>query len=669
MWREQLDVFWDGDRSLLLCFFETGEPGGAKIPRPDLTIVSAGDPEFSGETAFVDRLDAARWRAGACLVVAPPGQRHFALLAPDGAELRLCLETDPGDVGDWRLTLTLLADNASAAPAALRVASFSGREDFERFAREQFALAGSRLVWACAQKRLFGQGDGSARLLHLWPVAQMFPASRARLSIEALEFSTESVEDSREAPFAIMDQWLREGGAPRAGLRLRFSDSLEESAHLLSRISVFMAMRQRRRLRDWMREQREAGEPVIEPILFDDIRQATGMSDEHPDAVRSPEPIVVFNLLKLLTASEETSFDGVAVRRLAANAAVSSGGGAVLELDFYGAALGDEIGLVSAGAETGEFLARSRDPGGASNIRLFRLEGDGVNPRRIDAGDTLVEEILSYASDGDGAPAGAMSRAVVERAAGLHARREKLLHALNAALKRLDYPSGFDVFGVWEPLEPLLASNFVSLLKEADPAGRALAARLGGYKAYRIDPSLLSALVLRPLWGEGLTGPLRVEAQAPLVYRFAQACGVPGMVAPQASVHDQARIFDMLMETRDPASLRAAHLQLDGQAGADPSLVAAALQDVGAIEQAAAFYEEHGPVEHAEALRRYLGARVSNVFTPLGQAAPLVAVIGQALEAIAQAERERLEPPPPPQEPPPPKPKGLFAAIRGLFGG
>ena len=92
MWREQLDVFWDGERRLLLGFQDVDEAGAPKRPRPDLTIVSAADASFSGRTAFVDHLDAARWRAGPCVVDAPPGHLHLALLAADGAELRLALE-------------------------------------------------------------------------------------------------------------------------------------------------------------------------------------------------------------------------------------------------------------------------------------------------------------------------------------------------------------------------------------------------------------------------------------------------------------------------------------------------------------------------------------------------------------------------------------------------
>ena len=309
---------------------------------------------------------------------------------------------------------------------------------------------------------------------------------------------------------------------------------------------------------------------------------------------------------------------------------------------------------------------RPRDPGGASNIRLFRVEGDGVNPRKVAEDDPLIGEILHCAAQEEAAPAGAMSRAMVERAAALHARREKLLQSMNGALARLDYPGGFDLFGLWEPLEPLLLANFVALLKEANVAGRALASRIGGYRAYRIDPSLVASLVLRPQWGEGIGAPLRGDAKAPLVYRFAQACGAEGLVAPEATVAEQAGIFDLFAKTLEPRKLYAARLTLDGRANVDASKIAAQLSDVAAIEQALGFYEEQGQSQNSEALRNYLDNRAKGVFTPVEQAASLVESVARAKEALARATLEVSEIAEPVA---PPKSRGLFAAMRGLFGG
>ena len=67
--------------------------------------------------------------------------------------------------------------------------------------------------------------------------------------------------------------------------------------------------------KNWAREQKDAGEPVVDPLGVEDIRQAVGEPHEQPDAVWANDSIVVANLLRLLTAPDETPFDGFALRR------------------------------------------------------------------------------------------------------------------------------------------------------------------------------------------------------------------------------------------------------------------------------------------------------------------------------------------------------------------
>jgi hypothetical protein len=337
----------------------------------------------------------------------------------------------------------------------------------------------------------------------------------------------------------------------------------------------------------------------------------------------------------------------------------------VLDLDFFGAALGDDIGLVSGVAEAGELSAAPRDPGGAAAIRLFRVEGDGVAPRKLGEEDPLLEEILRRAADQDAAPTGQMVRAVAERAAGLQARRERLAQSLNAALARADYPGRLDGAGAWDALDPALLAGFTALIREASAAGRSFAARLGGYRAFRFDPSLFAALARRPEWAEGAAGPSNAAIDAPLVYRFARACGVEGLIAPELSVAEQARLFDFLMETPEPKIFRGARLQLGRGDGPEAAALARALNDASAVEDAAVFFEREGDAPAAAMLRQYLDDRAAGVWTPLARAAPLARLVAAAKEGRERAERG------PPEEalPPPLPPKGLFAAVRGFFVG
>ncbi|MEF3368153.1 hypothetical protein V3H18_16580, partial [Methylocystis sp. 9N] len=236
-----------------------------------------------------------------------------------------------------------------------------------------------------------------ARLvIRLAPARRVFPAYQSRLVLEAAAFEA-AAADAREAPFAIMEHWLREGAAPRVILRLRIPDSIEESAALLGRCSVALAMNQRRRLKGWTLDQRVAGEPTVDPLTFDDLRQATGELQEHPDAVETAEPIVVANLLALLIDPDEVDAEGIALRRgLEKNA---PGMGETVEIEFYGAALGDDVGLVCPAATAGDIAIAPHDPGGPPFARLFRVEGDGLAPRRATEDEALLDELMRRAAD------------------------------------------------------------------------------------------------------------------------------------------------------------------------------------------------------------------------------------------------------------------------------
>ena len=677
MWREQLDIFWDGARLLAIGCFDGAERAPPPAARPELTAISAVDAELAQEPALLDVIDVARWRAGPCVLELPRGHRFVGLRSPDGSELRIAL-TDEKDKnappgGEWRLLLTLLPDAGGADPVTYRIVALSARGDFDRLAREQVALSGARLVWAVGQRRVIERRDIGPRVAHIWPARRVFPSWQSRIVLEAVEGPSSGV-DVQQAPFAVMDHWIRENGAPRVTVRLRVPDSLDESARLLNRASVALVMHQRRRLKDWMQEQRNAGEPVIDPLGFDDIRQATGELGEHPDAVEAPDAICVANLLKLVTNPDDVDFDGFAVRRLSEGEA--PGLGAAIDIEFYGAALGDDVGLVSAVAERGDLGVSPIDPGGAPYVRLFRVEGDGLKPRRVPDDDPLLDEIMRRAAEQEGPPTGAMARTVAERAAGLQGRRDKLIVSLNAALSRSEYPGRFEPGGAWELFEPLLYSSFAALATYVGPPWRAAIQKVGGFVAYRADPPLVAALARRPEFAEGANAARLVEsrrASRPLLYRFAAVGGAEGLAAPGADIDAQARAWRQLVRTPHADWLRAARIELAGESedAADAAAAAAELHDEELVERAAAHFSERGEEDAAAALSGYLDARREGAFTPLGEAAGLAGLVARAQADWRQAESEAaLAARQAAQEPPPPeKPKGILAAVKGLFGG
>ena len=582
--------------------------------------------------------------------------------------MALTAERDQPQGGDWRLLMTLLPDAGGVDPVAFRLATLAARGDFERLAREQTAAAGARLVWAIGQRRIVERGDG-AFIIRLAPARRVFPAHQSRLVIEAAAFEATVAADAREAPFAIMEHWLREGGAPRVILRLRIPNSIEESAALLGRCCVALAMNQRRRLKSWMLDQRAAGEPTIDPLTFDDLRQATGEANEHPDAVETTESVVIANLLALLVDPDEAEVDEVAVRRSREKSA--PGMGETVEIEFYGAALGDDVGLVCPAAAPGDIGVAPVDPGGAPFARLFRIEGDGLTPRRAADDEGLLDELMRRAADAARASTGAASRAVAERAAGLRGRRDKLIASLNGALARAEIATRFETTGLWDVLEPLAQASFVTLVVESSPPARARMQQQGGYGAFRADPALSAALARggefaqfarlsqEPTIGRG--------AASSLLTRYLAACGASDMVPPDLEPIEQARLLRTLLKEQELVALRDARVTLaaDATTRSEAASAARLLAETAAVERALTHFNDYGAHDAAETLEAYLRRRRMGVWTSPQEAPTLAALVARAgveLDA-ARLEAESLAQAPPTPE----KPKGLLAAMRGLF--
>ncbi len=666
MWQERLDFFWDGGRRLALGFFDGDDGGRDTAPQPQLTIVSARDEAFLHGPALVDVVDAARWRSRIVFVDLAADHRFVRFTAPDGGRLviELSRASDLPEANDWRLLMLLAPEPGGGDAIDLRVAALSARGDLDQLAREQIAAAGARLVWAIGQRRAVttDDDDANASLARLTPATQVYPLEHNRLTFEAKPYDLETAADMREAPFAIMQHWLAENGAPHAVLRLRLTESFEESASLLGRTSVAMALRQRQRLANWTQVQRQAGEPVVDPLTFDDIRKATGEPTEHPDAAEAGEAVVVVNLLNLILDHMIAGPGGVAARRVGGNRG-GTGGGETIEIDFYGASLGDDVGLVSPSASAGDLGVVPSDPGGSPFLRLLRVEVDGLVPRRINDDDPLLDEMLRRATGAARAPSGAAARIVAERASAQRSRRDTLVAALNATLTRASAMERFENAGKWDLFDPLLLTSFA--------ARAAMGPVPGGFAAYAADPALAIALSRAgALSVAGVSPSPRDSRFAPsLLNRMFAALGLSGMAPIDANDDMDAAAQSVILQklttsSPDAAALRDAHIRLPaGTAHWDETVKAARrLGDRSVIDVAQTHFAAHGDQEAATALADYLAWREAGNWLPAEDAAVLAALIARAenesAEARARAEAAALAPPPE-------KPKGFF---RRLFG-
>ncbi len=660
MWQERVDAFWDGKRGLALGFFDE-EAVGPEGARPELAVL-ASSSEAMEDAELVDLVAPERWRCGCQIFELPRNRRFVALHAAGGAELRLELcDEKPGlPGGDWRLLFVELPETGLPTAPAFKASSFSGRGDLARHAQERIVRSGPKLVWALGQKRSSERVAGAILTQRLEPAQRLFPAQQSHLAVEARELCAAREEAPPRAPFAILEHWLREGGAPCATLRLRFATFSQGDA-FLKRASAFLVMRQRIAFREWAREQRLKGEPIADPLTCDDIRVATGRQGERFDCVERSGPIVVQNLAKLIGA-RNVSPEGVSARRVADE----PGPGAVVDLAFHGAALGDEVGLVNTSPDGGDFEVLPADPGGVRHARAFRFGFDGLTPRAMQEGEPLLEEILRLAAEAErGAEAGAPE---AKRLAPLQERRERLIATLNRTLAAAGYGERFDPTRKWDALDPLRFWSFCALVADCPAAGRADLAARGGFEAFRADPALTEALAGQPELRLGELGARRAEDEAkPLVYRYAAAQAVAGVVAPRADAATQLEAYRLLRQTPLARELAAARLSLDA-----PSFDAAALGETAAtlsneamVERAVIYCDDWGFPEKGEALRAYLDRRRAGEWTSASEGAQLAVIVAEADAYWREIGAARARAPE--EATPPEKPAGLLAAVRGFF--
>ncbi len=662
MWQERVDAFWDGKRGLALGFFDE-ETVAAEGARPEIAVFAAAT-EAMDDAELVDLVAPERWRCGCQLFELPRGRRYVALHAAGGAELRLELCDDKLGLvgGEWRLLFIELPDSGLQTAPAFDASSLSARGDLARYAQERILRSGPKLVWALGQKRTSERSADAIVVQRLEPAQRLFPAQQSHLAVEARELREQREEAPPRAPFAIMEHWLREGGAPCATLRLRFA-SFSQGDAFLKRASAFLVMQQRRAFRDWAREQRRQGEPIADPLTCDDIRVALARPQERLDAVERSGAVVVHNLARLIGARNASPADGVSARRSVEEA----GPGAVVDLAFQGAALGDDVGLVSACPDGGDFEVLPVDPGGVRHARVFRLGFDGLSARAMQEDDPLLEEILRLAAEAErGAELGASE---AKRAAPLQERRESLVASLNRALGAAGYGERFDPTRKWSELDPLRFWSFCALVAGCPAAGRAELVARGGFEAFRADPALTQALAGQPDLRLAEAAPRRAGEEArSLVHRYAAALGLAGVIAPRADAATQLGAYRLLRQTPLARELATAHLSLD-----EPSFDAAALADTAAtlsneamVERAVIYCDDWGFPEKGEALRAYLERRREGQWTSAAEGARLAVIVAEADAYWREIGAARARAPE--EEATPAKPEGFLAAVRGFFG-
>ena len=376
------------------------------------------------------------------------------------------------------------------------------------------------------------------------------------------------------------------------------------------------AMRQRQRFDLWIQTQKRIGAPQVDPLTLSDIRAATGVHDEETDAVTSNAALTVANLLRLIIDPETHARCGVAVRRQSSPA---PGRGELLDIDFYGAALGDDVGVILPAAMAGDLLVAPQDPGGSSIIRLFRFDADALTPWRVSEEDPLVAAIIQKAREtSQTAPA----------AVELRRRREQFVQALNQLIRHKSSKPLFDLSGDWRVLDPIVNISFAHLFISASQAQQAILTSLGGFEAYDADPALTIAIVNSGEFAEHaqITSLPRLLHLTPLLQRYLAVCGVQGMATENLTLMQQARTFLALQRGLNISHMRVARISLpqDIENWRAANEAAQYLMDKDYLAQAFADLEKKSNNPEIALLSEYLLAREGGEWTSPEKAQQIV---------------------------------------------
>lgn len=598
MWREQLDFFWDGQDRLTI--------GRLNLPAdsalPHLTIVSASDEFLRENATLVDVIDVSRWSADILVIALPEGHRFLRLTSGDGKTVTVRLVAESALPGQPEIQLLMAREEKREASGEILLEAkfIENRGEGISEIRQQISQHSSALLWAISQRRVCERFEDNDWLLWLAPATRVYPSAQARITIHPQPLDLRVKADMRQAPFSIMQHWLNENGAPRAIIQIRLTQTLEDNTQLLRRVYAFIAMRQRQRLDIWNQLQKLNGAPQIDALNLTDLRAATGRVDEYPDAVAMEGSVSIINFLRLILDPEKYAGHGIAVRRVA----VSEGNrknGEIIEVDFFAAALGDDVGLVCPSAMLGDLLVAPIDPGGQEKLRLLRFGSDGLQPLRVKEDDPLVSEIINQAAQ-------------LSQTTPLHAQlrkcRERFTALLNKSLAEISTLSPFDQVGVWEGLDPLAQLSYARLLRRIAPMKRQRLYALGGYSAYVSDPSLIAAIATSGAFGE-------VESPKPmselvqngaLLQRYLAACDARGMASKTMTLRQQARALLALKRDEDLLVLRQARISLPDEIERLSSLtrVAHKLNDRVLLKRALNFFEQGDEKKSANEIINYL---------------------------------------------------------------
>ena len=657
MWRERLEAFWDGGASLVLGFFGVSDIAALIAPRHEFVITSCANKEFNSGVTLIDLIDIRTSPSKFWVITLPPRHEHVSIRVREGDELLLHLVRENEVVGgEWRLLMTELPQ--PGRDEFFRIAAVAAATKADRFEGEQIKRSGDRLVWALRQKRQVEYLGRVPAAMRISPSRRVWPSRESSVTIEAVEPIAGRPNRTDVAAFALLDLWQREV-PPKVAIRIRVSGTGDDIEASLRRMWVVHVMNQRRHLRDWIRTQRRAGDPIINPLTFEDVRNALNDPDELPNAIDAPHWAALFNLSHALTVGDEVEEDGATIRPLPRTA--SPGGTVAIEMEFFGATLGDDVGIVSNWARDGDIVVYPEDPGGSQKARLLRVGIDGLASGAFDDNDPALHEVLARAADLEADVAHEPGEV---RTTEADARQSSFIALLKSQVRSPALISSI-AQSRWDDLAPIAVAELACIAAAGGPAAEEVLQRIGGYAAFRLDPVIASIVARRPDLISDIQSDLlgeRHDTSGHLARRLGVLRGTPQLVAQNLDLPRQIQGWRILTESGMAQQLTAARISLGGSNDvmAGVGSIVAILNDESQVEESAEALEDEASelqedqgadsadardaIEKAEGLRTYLRSRQElGTWTALEEAARLSDLIQTGMAHRDSFLRDRTE--------------------------
>ena len=402
---------------------------------------------------------------------------------------------------------------------------------------------------------------------------------------------------------------------------------------LLGQTAVVHVMHQRLRLNEWREQARQDGDPTIDLLTVQDMHEALGELGEEAPVVAGTEAIVAFNLFRIIEAAQNEPYeaDGIRVRPVGAPASAAKS----IEIEFSGAALGDDVGIVSNWANPGQLLARPHDPAGSPHARLFRIGDNELRPLTLDEDYPPLKDVMQLAGEREisipAKPASGPANAEQLSAAAqvISSFRARLGHA---GADFIDNAKGHG----WDAI---VTAAYVGTVTAHGSRSVEAAQQAGGYDAFLDDPAIVGAVARDPNLIDDFStvAGRRSGGAGHLAARLAGSLGMPELVDSNLTETAQIQAWRVIRVPGVARKLTTARIGLQGPAELlrRAELIGDTLSDLPSLHKAIISLRDRGETERADELADYVQRRKSE-WTPL----PAAESLAQTMDRVNAYWRE-----------------------------